>query len=170
MDLSNPELIYKFFGEGLFPELRLLTYNIAWLSGWIILFIVSMHIGRYGSGKVYTLNTKGVIVGGFVAIQLIFASEGQEAFRYTLFETPTQLTYGDLGYQGPFYWHTAVMIEFVQLLGLYAYIRGWMIWGFAGLKQQTAEGTFSKGFWHIVGGILAICIVRVMFAFGIEIN
>lgn len=165
MDFGNPQEVYNYFGLGIFPELATLFYSIAWLSGWIILFTVGYHIGQYGSGKSYTLNVKLILVGIFVSIQLIYLGEGQAVFRETLFNTPKELTYGDLGYQGPFSWYTALVISLVQLIGLYAYARGWMIWGFAGMKQHTSEGTFSKGLCHIIGGILAICIVRVILAF-----
>ena len=49
----------------------------------------------------------------------------------------------------------APIVGIIQLIGLFAFLRGGMILARVG-KQGTQPGTVSKGVVHLIGGILAI--------------
>ncbi len=166
MDFGNPEYLYNLFGKGIFPELVTLTNSVATLAGWLGLFWIAQRLMAYGSGKTPSLNGIGLSVVFICAIQLLYLDSSIAMYRVTLFETPTALTYDDLGYSGRFQWHIAIAIDFIKLLGIFSYVRGWMVWLSAGLTQGTSEGAFAKGLWYIIGGGLAIAIVRLILAFG----
>ena len=50
------------------------------------------------------------------------------------------------------------LLGLVQVMGVIAFIRGWVLLGHAG-EQNAQQGMFGKGLTHIIGGILAINIV-----------
>lgn len=50
------------------------------------------------------------------------------------------------------------LIDFIQVLGAIAFIRGWVLLA-RSAGQGAPQGTYGKGLTHIIGGILAINVV-----------
>jgi len=56
---------------------------------------------------------------------------------------------------------TAV-VNTVRLIGIVAFLKGWMILSKAGEQQGAQQGGVGKGLTHVLGGILAVNIVGTM--------
>ena len=73
----------------------------------------------------------------------------------------------DLGYAnlGGSEWAQLIntIVQFIQLVGLISFIRGWFILSQAG-GSGAQQGSFGKGIIHIIGGILAINFIPFMHA------
>jgi intracellular multiplication protein IcmC len=54
------------------------------------------------------------------------------------------------------------MVLFIQIIGLVAFIRGWMMIAKSASQGGHQQGGFGKGMMHIFGGVMAINIVSTL--------
>lgn len=75
----------------------------------------------------------------------------------------SELGYGTLGMGNEWAQLIDTIVQFIQLVGLISFIRGWFILSQAG-GSGAQQGSFGKGIVHIIGGILAINFIPFMHA------
>ncbi len=104
----------------------------------------------------------GPLIMVFLGAMLIFFPSFLEVLSQSIWASPDIAELGDLAYAdsdqsllskiGP-------MVTIIQFIGLIAILRGFLI-----LTKVTGQGaqpgTISKGFIHIIGGVMAVHIVR----------
>ena len=95
---------------------------------------------------------------------LLYLQTAINTFNLTVFGTRSILSYNQLN--GNF---TAQLtnagqniVLFVQVVGLIAFIRGWIIIAKGASQSGHGQGGFGKGLMHVFGGILAINIVATL--------
>ena len=99
----------------------------------------------------------GPAVQFFVGVALMFSKTLFQSINQTLFNSP--YIGNDMSYAMSSGLRIVKMIApivgIIQLIGLFAFLRGWMILARLG-KQGAQPGTTSKGIVHLIGGILAV--------------
>ena len=94
-----------------------------------------------------------------VSMVFIYLPTALDILMNTIYGTTqiTPLSYVTAQSSSQFESGLTVILAFIQIIGLIAFIRGWVI--IAHTSQQGGRETVGKGITHIVGGILAINIV-----------
>lgn len=154
--------------NSLLPVERLLTGG-AYLIGCAFFFKAIYSLKVYGEARTMMSSNASIkepliylLVG---AVFIYFPSSIQLLMR-TTFRYDTVLQYAPVstnnnaldtlfGVGSPVGRPLTILI---QVIGLVAFIRGWILIARAG-SQGQAQGGMGKGFMHVVGGILAINIV-----------
>lgn len=112
-------------------------------------------------------NMKEAVVYALVAMMLLYLPSGFEALMNTTFGYSSVLAYSQnpylTGILGPDSAAGTSITLIIQVIGLFAFIRGWiMIARGAGGQGGQGQGQTGKGLMHVFGGILAMNIVGTM--------
>jgi intracellular multiplication protein IcmC len=92
---------------------------------------------------------------------LLYLKDAIDTFNITVFGSSSILAYNQLSSNFAAQLANAgqSIILFVQVIGLIAFIRGWIIIAKGATQNGHSQGGFGKGLMHVFGGILAINIV-----------
>jgi intracellular multiplication protein IcmC len=95
---------------------------------------------------------------------LLYLKDAINTFNMTLFGNTSILAYNQLNSNFTSQLANAGqnIILFVQVIGLIAFIRGWIIIAKGATQSGHSQGGFGKGLMHIFGGILAINVVATL--------
>lgn len=153
--------------SGAFDNIQMLVVAISYVIG---AFFVVKGVMMFKVLATQTLSSaqKGDVAGPLVHILigavLIYLPSTVTTSLVTIFDTSTTSAASELiGYQslsGVEQWQaiSVVVIQYTKLIGLIAFIRGWVILSkMAGAGNQP--GSVGKGMIHVIGGILLINIV-----------
>ena len=122
---------------------------------------------KFGERTAFMHNSKGLLAPSaafIIGIGLMYAPTFLEVWNMTLFGT-TNIE-SALSWQSSnsgIDWADALapMIGTIQVIGLIAFLRGWLL-----ITKSTGEqpqpGAVSKGFIHVIGGVMAINITGTM--------
>ncbi len=140
-----------------FPSLIRLVTATSYVIGIGLAWNAIYKLKQYGEMRtMMSANTdlRGPIVLIIVAVALLYLPSTLITMRTTAFGTENPLAYNfETG--SPWDDFVAVIILFVQLVGLVAFIRGWLLLVRVG-TQGAQPGTTTKAIVHIIGGIFAI--------------
>jgi len=122
---------------------------------------------KFGERTAFMHNSKGLLAPSaafFIGIALMYAPTFLQNWNMTLFGTPNvESTLSWQSSNSGIDWADALapMIGTIQVIGLIAFLRGWLL-----ITKSTGEqpqpGAVSKGFIHVIGGVLAINITGTM--------
>lgn len=146
---------------------RLLTAS-AYLLGLFFAFKAIYAIKIYGESRtMMSSNTslKEPILNFCVAAGLLYFPSMVDVLLMTTFGTTNILSYDDLNSNISSYFTVAnggkTLVQFLQIIGIIAFIRGWMILAKSASHGQQPGG-MGKGIIHICGGVLLINIVETL--------
>lgn len=146
-----------------YPQIQKLITGAAVLIGLGLTMRAIYYLKVYGEMRTMMAssgNLKTPLIYLLVAVALIYLPQTIDDFMLSSFGTTeiTPLNYNDSAIKGMSVQATNAILGFVQLVGLIAFVRGWII--VAKSAQGASQGaSFGKGATHIIGGILAINIV-----------
>ena len=148
-----------------FGSLKALTAAIAYLSGIGLIFKGLAMFRSFGRQSMSEQpEIAGPLVYIIVGAILIYLPTNIDVNLVTIFGTTELgaaselLSYTpDLGGQNLMDFLN-VIVSYLQLLGLIAFVRGWLILSKMGQRGEQ-PGSFTKGLMHIIGGILLINLV-----------
>lgn len=133
-----------------------LLFAFSYVAGMLLIFRALYYLKVYGEARTMMAtqaNAAAPIALTVCGACLIFLPTAIDVLNFTLYNTNTILSYdaSDASY-GNF---MVIISLVVQLVGLIAVIRGFMILSGTG-QQGRQPGMLGKGVTHVAGGILAI--------------
>lgn len=161
--------------ENLAPSLesveKLIT-GVAYILGisFLVKGVMSLkHLGEQRSMMSPHHSFKEPIFYFISGAMLLYFPTGMDVFLSTVFGSNDVLDYNQMSSSNPileaFFGTSGIfgsdLVLFIQVVGLIAFVRGWVI--IAKIGQSSGGGhqaTMGKGAMHIFGGILAINIVQ----------
>lgn len=162
-DSSSTTSVLINIAESLIPVQNLIT-GAAYVVGIAFAFKAIYSLKVYGEARTMMATNSSIKEPAFymaIAAILIYFPTGFEIFMNTTFGYSTVLSYGDSEVVDSVVGDTdlgnALVIIF-QTVGLYAFVRGWVLIARAASQGQPPGGT-GKGLMHVFGGILAVNIV-----------
>lgn len=138
-----------------------------YLTGFSLTLGAIYKLKKFGERTAFMHNSKGLLAPSaafLIGIALMYAPTFLQVMNTTLFGTPNvQSTLSWQSSHSGIDWADvlAPMIGTIQVIGLIAFIRG-MLLITKSTGEQPQPGAVSKGFIHIVGGIMAINITGTM--------
>lgn len=146
-----------------YPNITRLIYGVSYLMGLLLMFKSIWMFKVYGESRTMMsqqTSLRGPITLMCVASVLLWLPSGLHTMIMTAFGHQYVLQYtvsptNPLGQTGMY-----ALIYLVQIVGLIAFIRGWvyLAQGAGGGQSQHSTG---KALTHIIGGLLAVNIVEV---------
>ncbi|MBS0359409.1 MAG: type IV secretion protein IcmC [Proteobacteria bacterium] len=145
------------------PVWHLVT-GLAYILGIGFMFKAIYHLKVYGELRTMMASNTGLkepiaylIVGAVFA----YLPTGLDIVMNTTFGSTSILQYSDWVGAGGVTNPSAMIAVFrlVQLIGVIAFIRGWVLVAQASKHGGGGQATYGKGLTHIIGGILAINII-----------
>lgn len=163
--LSSQTNVLTNLAQSLIPVENLVT-GAAYLIGigfaFKALFTLKTH-GEQKSSLSGTGNMKEAIVYILVAAMLLYFPTGLGILMNSTFGYSDVLAYQpNAAFSGLFGSDSAVgksLTIIIQVIGVFAFVRGWLMIAKAAQGQSGAAGGTGKGLMHVFGGILAMNIV-----------
>jgi intracellular multiplication protein IcmC len=149
------------------PAMQDLIMSAAYLLG--IIFIANALykfrlIGDYRHMMSQPTDLKGPLGSLIVGAMLIYLPGIFSAATYTLWNQATgMMAYNPSGNSSEFQEIYNVSVDIMQLVGIIAFIRGWII--LAKLGDHGQQGGIPKALAHIIGGVLAYHISATIYVF-----
>lgn len=147
---------------GSYPNIWKLLTAASYVLGFSLCFKSIYTMKIYGEARAMAAShasMKTPLMYLLAGAALIFIPTTFSTINMTLFATPSILQYsGQGGIPGWTAESTKALVGLIQIIGLLAFIRGWIYIARAG-EQGGQGGNVAKGFTHILGGVLAINIV-----------
>ncbi len=145
-----------------YPNLWRLLTATAYVVGFFFILRAIHYMKVYGEMRTMMASNASVktpVTLIIVGSALIYAPTAFQTLMMTTFGSAnvTPLSYAG-HYSGWSNQATVALLGLVQIIGLIAFIRGWIFLARAG-EQSSQPGAFGKGMTHIIGGLLAINIV-----------
>ncbi len=150
--------------NSLIPVEKLLTASSYLMGiGFAIKAVLTLKShGEQRSSLSGTGNMKEAIIYVLVASMLLYFPTAFEALMNSTFGYSTVLAYSQSPYlTGIFGTNNAVgtsLTIVIQVIGLFAFIKGWIMIA-RGASQGQSAGNTGKGLMHVFGGILAMNVV-----------
>lgn len=164
--------IFKNLKPSLLQVQKLIT-AVAYLMG--VHFLIKgvsalKHAGEMRSHMSQQHSMKEPIYYLLVGSMLLYLPSGLSVFLGTVFGSDEILGYSQLSSSSAFlnsmFGAAGVfgedMVLFVQIIGLIAFVRGWLMVAKGAQQGGHQQGGMGKGMMHIFGGILAINIVQTL--------
>jgi intracellular multiplication protein IcmC len=171
---SGMEDILANIATSLVPIEKLLTGG-AYLIGLAFAIKAIMTLKTHGEQRSSMSGTGNIKEAGmymFVAAMLVYYPTAFETIMNSTFGYQNVLSYASLNSGSP--WMSSIfgtdsaagntITMIIQIVGLIAFIRGWVLIARASAQGQ-APGSTGKGLMHIFGGILAMNIIGTMQVF-----
>ena len=162
MDEASTTVLIN-LAQSLLPVQSLIT-GAAYLIGIAFAFKAIYSLKVYGEARTMMATNASMKEPAYnlmIAVVLIYFPTGFEVFMNTTFGYSNVLSYSDSELVDSWFGDNdlgnAVVIIF-QTIGLYAFVRGWVLIARAASQGQPPGGT-GKGLMHVFGGILAVNIV-----------
>lgn len=158
--------------NNLAPIQRLIT-GAAYLIGCAFLFKAIYSLKVYGEARTMMSSNASIkepMAYLFVGTLFIYFPTAVEIFLQTTFQSQTIWQYapisgGNATLNSYFGSGSAIgkpLTMIIQVVGLVAFIRGWVLIARSASQGQPPGGT-GKGFVHVFGGILALNIVQTLY-------
>ena len=138
-----------------------------YLVGFSLTVSAIYKLKKFGERTAFMHNSKGLLAPSAafgIGIYLMYVPTFLETWNETLFGYPNpEATLSWQSSNAGIDWADALapMIGTIQVIGLIAFLRGWLL-----ITKSTGEqpqpGAVSKGFIHVIGGVLAINITGTM--------
>ena len=149
-----------------FPAIQRLIVGAAYLLGLSFMFRALYNMKIYGEARAMMSSQSSLKepVAYFVTgTVFIFLPTALDIFMNTTFGTSNILSYQQMPGQDKFEYGKGFLavLRLVQLVGLIAFVRGWILVAKASTQQGGQMG-YGKGLTHIIGGVFAINIVGTM--------
>ena len=151
-----------------FEGLKRLIVAISYVTG-IALIARGLLMYRIFANQTYGSQQRGEIAGPLVflivgGILCYFPSSVDTTLLTVFGSTEIELISNPIAYDqsaSMAKWHTIkkIVISYMTLIGLIAFVRGWIILSKMG-HQGSQPGSVGKGVTHIIGGILLINCVK----------
>ncbi|MGE3919450.1 MAG: type IV secretion protein IcmC [Gammaproteobacteria bacterium] len=161
-NLPNYDQIFSNLAKT-YPALIRLASAFAYVAGFAMAFKAIYSLKTYGEARTMmssNANIKEPIAYLIAAAGLIYSPTAYHDILYTLFGSPETTP---LSYISPTKGVSEVamrsILGLVQVVGVFAFIRGWFYLAKAGEQGGGQQNHFGKGMTHIIGGVLAINIV-----------
>jgi intracellular multiplication protein IcmC len=169
--VSNQTDILANIANNLLPVEKLLT-GAAYLIGISFAFKAIYSLKSYGESKTMMsshTSMKEPLVYLFVGVLFIYIPTAFEVFMYTTFGQTSPMQYAPINSNnsaldtlfGPDSTVGKPLTIIIQVIGLVAFIRGWVLIARSASQGQPPGGT-GKGMVHVFGGILAMNIVQTL--------
>lgn len=146
-----------------YPDLWKLLTAAAYVLGWGFVLKAVYALKAYGESRTMmssNASLKGPISYFFAGAMLIFTPKAFVMINTTLFGTPNILSYTGGGVAQLSQTSVVAVLGVVQIVGLLAFIRGWVYLSKAG-EQSGGQPVLGKALTHIVGGAMAINVVQI---------
>lgn len=135
-----------------------LIFAVSYLAGMFTIFRALYYLKVYGEARTMMATQSSVAapIAMFVCgASLIFLPTALDVLSYTLYNTNTTLAYDtDAGLQ--YRQFLFVMGLVVQLIGLIAVVRGFLMLTNIGKTGGNQPGHTAKALTHVIGGIMAV--------------
>ncbi|MBA2648253.1 MAG: type IV secretion protein IcmC [Legionella sp.] len=150
------------------PIERLIT-GAGYLIGCMFIFKALYSLRMYGESRTMMSNSTSIkepLLYLFVGVMLIYLPTAMSILLESTFSVSSPLQYApvnskNVGINTLFGSGSAIgkpLSMFIQVIGLVAFVRGWVLLARSGSQGQQPGGA-GKGMIHIFGGILAVNIV-----------
>ena len=140
---------------------------VSYLTGFSLTLASIYKLKKFGERTAFMHNSKGLLAPSaafIIGIMLMYAPTFLQNLNMTVFGYPNpQSTLSWESENSGIDWADALapMIGTIQVIGLIAFIRG-MLLITKSTSEQPQPGAVSKGFIHIVGGVMAVNITGTM--------
>lgn len=144
-----------------YGDLWKLVTATAYVLGFALIMKALYQLKIYGEMRTMMSSNASIktpLTYMFAGTMLIFSPEAFSVINMTLFATPSPIHWSDAHLKGWTAESTRAAIGMVQLIGLIAFVRGWLYIARAG--DQGGQPVVGKGLTHIIGGVLAINILQ----------
>lgn len=163
-----------------FYGLERLIVALSYIIG-LSLVVRGVMMYRIFANQTYGSAQRGEIAGPMVFLVvgtiLIYFPTTMHSSMNTMFGTTEMGTMGDLApylknsSQNTIYFLENVVVKYFKLIGLIAFLRGWIILSKMG-HPGAQPGSVGKGIIHVVGGVILINIIGMIhvlaYSFGIQ--
>jgi len=146
-----------------------LPYLYALISGGVYIFGIVIFIrgvsklrevAESSSGRAQRSSLTEPLAHMILGVALIYLPTSMDVMLATVYGTSAITPYSGYGPTGGSFNEMAqVIINIVQFVGFIAFVRGLILFHRLG-TGQAQQGTFNKGFTHLIGGIIAINVVQ----------
>ncbi len=146
-----------------YPDLWRLLTAFSYVMGFALALKALYNLKIYGEMRTMTssqASMKTPLTYMLASTMLIFAPTAFSIVNYTFFGDDNPLSYTSGGVGGFTQSSIIAVIGVVQIIGLVAFVRGWLLVARAG-EQGGQPGTVGKAMTHIIGGAFAINVVQV---------
>lgn len=146
-----------------YPALWKMLTAAAYVLGWGLVLKAVYALKAYGESRtMMSSNTsiKGPMAYFFAGAMLIFTPAAFTMINMTFFGTPNIMSYTGGGVAQLSQTSVLAVLGVVQIVGLLAFIRGWMYLSKAG-DHSGGQPVMGKALTHIFGGALAINVVQI---------
>jgi intracellular multiplication protein IcmC len=142
-------------------DIKEFIFTACVVMGYALIFSAVMSLKKFGQRSAMMQDTKASILGPMIRLVIGSALTQTKAFLDIFFLSIWGENYASLQTQSvsdPFNLLKSVtpMINIIYVIGLIAFIRGWLLIIRTTNEGQSQPGTMSKGFIHIFGGVLAM--------------
>lgn len=145
-----------------YPNLWRLLTAFAYVAGFFFVFKGVYALKAYGESRTMmssNADLKGPLASILAGTMLIFSPAAFHMINLTFFGTPSILRYTDGG-AGAFTQSSIIaVIGVVQIIGLIAFVRGWVYIAKAG--AHSGQPIMGKAITHIIAGAFALNVVQV---------
>jgi len=157
-----------------FPGIMILLTSAAYLMGIFFIFKAIYELKQYGEMRTMMASNTDLrtpIVSLLVGAVFIYLPTAWRMMLITVFGVESPLAYPGSDNSANWDQVVNVIVMFTQIIGLIAFIRGWLI-----LAKVSSKGggggqhSFGKGLTHIIGGILAINVVGTFNVIGVTLG
>lgn len=139
---------------------------VAYLTGFSMTCSAIYRLKKFGERTAFMHNSKGLLAPSalfIVGVFLMWSPNMIDVMVFSLFGSDVQSTLAWESSTSGIDWAEAIapMIQTIQVIGFIAFIRGWILITRC-TSEQSQPGSISKGFIHVIGGVLAINITGTM--------
>jgi intracellular multiplication protein IcmC len=151
------EMLVKFSSN--FPQIKRLVFAFSYLLGFWLIMSAIHKFKMLSSPSQMQSTASGAVIQLLIGAMLIAMPSFIKMTLYSLWGTesimrPSSFSGGVLSASVE-----KAVVGLIQLLGYISVVRGFMILNKVA-RQQASQDTFGKGIVHIIGGILAINIMK----------
>jgi intracellular multiplication protein IcmC len=142
-------------------DVKTFVFAFCTVLGYGLIFSAILSLKKFGQRSAMMQDTKASVLGPMIRLIIGAALTQTKAFLDIFFMSIWGQNYGELQQQtvsDPFNLLKSVtpMINIIYLIGLIAFIRGWLLIIRTTNEGQSQPGTLSKGFVYVFGGVLAM--------------
>lgn len=157
------------------PELANLAIGGAYVMGIAFIFKGLYDMKMYGESRTMMSghnSIKAPLFYMFIGAMCIYSPSAFHAVMLSTFGYSSVLSYEELNVSQSLSDSAIVVLQIVQVIGIYAFFRGWILLARSS-SGQGGHGLFGRGLIHVVGGIFAMNIVGtinvILATFGISV-
>lgn len=104
-------------------------------------------------------NLKSPLMHLFISMMFIYFPSAFEVVMNTTFGYSSVLAYDQFPSGTSLSMSAIVVLQVIQVMGIFAFVRGWVMLARSSSGQGGGHGLFGRGLLHVVGGVFAMNIV-----------